>query len=260
MKPKETVGKTPNYAFHYLSVQNGNAPKVADLHKFIHGDMGIGINNELNMNINDLNNLRSFDTFFMKKVAKQTARTTNLEMKHESYVRMYDIVAGSKLFLGFDRSGNKQYKEGLTEAQLGDSIQLLLDKEPMEISKEVVALQGQMSQTDLDLVVTAYLSQGRVDFALELVKDVDKYLINKDKGNLTPEQLTESTLTRLFNPRIQNGRNLFDIASIVLRGDPKNNELYEEMRNSILKWPKNLRDAVSDQTVHLDTRLGSIKT
>src|SRR3989339_281668 len=255
MRPNETVGGTPNYAFRYLNFKNTTVPKVADLHKTIHGDMGPNLNLELNMELSELNQLRSFDTFFMTNVAKQKPRTTNLEMKPESYVRMYDIVVGAKQFPGFDRSGYKQYKEGLTEVQLGDSIKLILDKEPMEISREINKLQGQMSQLDLDLVITGYLSQGRVDFALELVKDADKYLISKDKRALKPEQLTEATLIRLFNPNINIGDNLFDIASVVLREYP-NNELYHEIRNNILKWPKSFIDAVPVQTNHLDTLLG----
>ncbi len=259
MHPVETPGGTPNYAFRYLNMKNGTAPKVADLQKTIHADMPVDANLELKMDLKELNELRGFDNFFMMKVAKQRPRTTNLEMKQESYVRMYDMVAGAKLFSGFDRSGNKQYKESLTEDQLGNTLESLLKKEPMEISSEVQALQGQMSQADLDLIVTAYLSQGRVDLSLEMIKEAQKYLTARDRGNLSPERLTEVTLTRLFNPNIQRGNNLFDAASVVLLGYPNNNELYHEIRDSILKWPKTFVDAVPVQTAYLDTLLGKKK-
>ncbi|MBI5127394.1 hypothetical protein HZA76_02965 [Candidatus Roizmanbacteria bacterium] len=256
MHPVETPGGTPNYKFRYINTKAGSPPKVADLQKTIFGDMGSDANHELSMSLSDLNSLRGFDNFFMTRVAKQRPRNTDLQMKPESYVRMYDIVVGAKQFLGFDRSGNKQYKDGLSEEQLGNTLSSLLDKEPMEISSEIRSFQGKMSQSDFDYIITAYLSQGRVDFAMEMIKDVDKYLIENDKGKLKPEQLTETALTRIFDPNRNIGNNLFSTASTVVLGWPNSNEFYKEMRDSILKWPKTFIEAIPVQVSHLDTLLG----
>ncbi|KKP67716.1 MAG: hypothetical protein UR68_C0028G0041 [Candidatus Roizmanbacteria bacterium GW2011_GWA2_35_19] len=262
MRLNETVGGTPNYAFRYLALKNGNAPKVAELQKTIHGDMGTEPQIQLNINQKELPDLRGFDNFFMSNVAKQKPRTSNLEMKDGQYVRMYDMVVGSKQFLGFrhEYQSGERPRGGLTQEKLGNVLSSLLAKEPMEISNDIESLQGQMSQADFDFVVTAYLSHGRIDFALELIKDADKYLIAIDKGGKTPEVLTGINLTRLFNPNINYGDNLFDIASIVLRGDPNNNELYNEMRENILKWPDDFKNVTTAQLSHLNTRLGPIRS
>lgn len=258
MHPTETQGGTPNYKFRYINTKGGTPPRVADLQKTIHSDMGIDPNLELNIPIKELNELRGFDNFLMTKVARLRPRNSNLEMKNESYVRMYDMIVATKGFGGFNRDGTKQDSVGLTNEQLGNSLNTILEKKPMEAATDLASLTGQMSQSDFDLIVTAYLSQGRVDFALDLIQNADKYLITKDKGGKSPEQLTSATLTRLYNPNINVGHNLFDVASVVLKGYP-NDDLYYEMRDTIAKWPTEHKNAVVLQTGYLDTKLGAKK-
>jgi len=194
----------------------------------------------------------------MTNVAKLRPYFSNLEMKNESYVRMYDMVFATKEFYGFYRSGNKQYAEGLTAQQLGDILNSILEKKPMDTTLELNKLIGSMSQDDFDLIITAYLSQGRLDFALDLIRDVNKYLIHKNKGDKSPQQLASDTLTRLYDPINYSDRNLFDIASVVLKGD-QNDEFYQEMRNLINKWPPDYNTAVKKQIDYLNTKLGKKK-
>ena len=192
----------------------------------------------------------------MTKVAKLKPKTS-FDMKHETYARMYDIVAGSKQYVGFHQEyqSGERSRGGLNENQLGELLNSILYKEPMEIGRDVKALQGEIAQIDLDLLVTAYLSQGKVDLALELIRDSSLYLTKIDQGDKTSEQLTSVTMDRLFDPSIQQGNNLFDVAHIVLEGI-KGDQLYREMRDSITKWSEEYRNAVKRQLIHLETRLG----
>lgn len=272
MKPNETPQGTPGYQFLYLRGPENGHVKTSDIVDPVTNSIGI--------------TKVKFDwevkpSKFLKFTGFISGRNTgkivsgSLENGPEAVVRFVDIITGSGKYKDFRNDPVFADEERLTQDELSGILKpILLKNSPESNLPELDLLKGKMAPEDIDFVVAAYLSQGRVDMALKMIQNCPPYLREKyrhrDVGtNTNPqsglvqresipnEELIGGTLNRLFDPnRNQKGNDLFPTASMVLRRDPNNNDLYKEMLDELVKWPSKLQDQVPVQLSHLVTRLG----